>query len=61
MNNGIPMFFIGDDAESTGPQGFLNGIAILLCIRRVAKSCIKWGGIYEDIVLAIPSSLVYKV
>lgn len=53
------MLFIGDDAETTGPQGFLDCIAVLFRIRRVAKSCIKRGSIYDDIVLAIPRRLVY--
>lgn len=55
------MLFIGDDAEATGPQGFLDGVAVLFRIRRVAKSCIKRGSIYDDIVLAIPRRLVYDV
>ena len=61
MDKGIPMLFIGDDAEATGPQGFLDGVAVLFSIRRVAKSFIKRGGIYDDIVLAIPRRLVYDV
>ena len=59
MDDGFPMLFVRDDAETTFPQRFLYSITAFLGIYGILNFLAKRGRVHVYVVLAPPCRIVY--